>query len=71
MKSTTYNPKPVDLLAPSSPGSGKLLAQVSFEGITAIHIKAVMEHYHLGPAGAVRMLVIDGLQARGNQLGLR
>ena len=64
MRTTAKNPKPVDLLAPKSPGAGTLLAQVKFDGITAFRVKEVMKKYQLGPAAAVRLLVIDGLQAR-------
>lgn len=64
MSNAAKNPKPVDLLAPKSPGTGTLLAQVTFHGVTAFRVKEIMEKYQLGPAAAVRLLVIDGLQAR-------
>ena len=67
MRTTVKNPKPVDLLAPSSTRTGELHAQVIFEGSTAIKVKAIMEKYQFGPAAAVRLLVVDGLEARANQ----
>ena len=64
MRTSNSTSQPAELLAPPQPGSGKLLAQVNFEGATAIQVRAVMERYQLSPAAAVRMLVVEGIHAR-------
>lgn len=69
MRTIAKNPKPVDLLAPKSPGAGVLQAQVKFDGVTAFRVREIMAIYQLGPAAAVRLLVIDGLQARHTKGG--
>lgn len=60
-------PRKVDLLAPPLP-TRVLIVQLHLSGAMADRVRVLMQKYGLEQAAVVRMLLVDGLEARDGRL---
>jgi hypothetical protein len=58
----------VNLLAPPPTADQVMRVQLALSGVLKIRIQAYMEKYGLEQAAVVRMLLVDGLEARDGRM---
>ena len=56
----------INLNTPDPPN--KILVQLTLQGDLAVKIRAMMQKYGMEQAAVVRMLVVDGLEARNGRV---